>query len=540
MPPQSSARDPATYTRRYALTLLFVVLLVPGGVRLPQECAPMRNVLIVTLDTTRADYLPAYGYTKLETPALDRLAREGTVFEHATTSAPLTLPAHCTIFTGLLPPHHHVRDNADRPLDDRQITLAEVLKTQGMSTAAFVGAVVLGHDRGLVQGFETYAAPSRSGLRDGNRRSGEQVVDDALAWLTRLENRPFFAWIHLYDAHAPYALPEPYRTRYEDAPYLGALAVLDAQVGRLVRALEGRHLLDRTLLVVASDHGESLGEHGEDSHGIFLYESTLHVPLIMRVPGLPPHRVADVSRLADVMPTVLDLLHVRAPKMDGTSLVPLMTGSVKQLDLDAYSESSYPRRFGWSELLALRAGRYKFIKAPRPELYDLEVDPHEYHNIYNERAALASSLAARVDAVETSARIGAPTNNAIDADTMSRLSALGYVGHGTVGVPAALRETPAIDPKDCIGRYNEIVRWRTGGATQLQNTRVNAAGQECGTTEAVTSGRRTHQSNTGGSNAAGQHHCSRRPCRISERVRRREPDTAQRFHRGDDSGGHWR
>ena len=263
-------------------------------------------MLIVTLDTTRADYLPAYGYTKLETPALDRLAREGTVFEQATTSVPLTLPAHCTIFTGLFPPHHRVRDNADRALDAGQITLAEVLRARGMRTGAFVGSVVVGHDRGLAQGFDTYSAPSRIDLRDGNRRPAHLVVDDALEWLQR-QDGPFFAWIHLLHARMPRT---HCRSRFArcttTAPYLGALAVLDAQVGRVASALEAHHVLDRTLLVVASDHGESLGEHGEDGHGIFVYQSTLRVALIMRVPGFAPRRVADVTRLADVMPTVLE------------------------------------------------------------------------------------------------------------------------------------------------------------------------------------------------------------------------------------------
>ena len=224
--------------RRYPLALLSTVPLVLAGAGPFDEPRPIRNVLIVTLDTTRADYLPAYGYTKLETPALDRLSREGTVFEQATTSVPLTLPAHCTIFTGLFPPHHRVRDNADRALDAGQITLAEVLRARGMRTGAFVGSVVVGHDRGLAQGFDTYSAPSRIDLRDGNRRPAHLVVDDALEWLQR-QDGPFFAWIHLYDAHAPYALPEPFRTMYHDAPYLGALAVLDAQVGRVAQRPRG-------------------------------------------------------------------------------------------------------------------------------------------------------------------------------------------------------------------------------------------------------------------------------------------------------------
>ena len=455
---QSIARGSVTVAGRYALAGLCAVPLLLTGARKVDDWAPIKNVLIVTLDTTRADYLPAYGSRNLETPALDRLAREGVVFEQATTSAPLTLPAHCTIFTGLFPPHHGVRDNADRALPDTQTTLAEVLKNRGMRTAAFVGSIVVGENRGLTQGFDTYSAPVRTGFHEGMRRPGQAVVDDALAWLQRPESSPFFAWVHLFDAHAPYALPEPYRTIYQDAPYLGALAVLDAQVARLVEALEARGELDRTLIVVASDHGESLGDHGEDSHGILVYQSTLHVPLIMRVPGLAPRRVADVTRLADVMPTVLGLLHVPAPSMDGVSLAALITGRAKHLDLEAYSESAYPLRFGWSELHALRAGRYKFISAPRPELYDLEADPGEQRNILGDRTALASAMAARVAAFAESEALRDPAEAAVDAETASRLAALGYAGRAVNGPTALRQEASGSDPKDVIASYNEIVR----------------------------------------------------------------------------------
>jgi len=467
--------------KRHALAFLCAVPLLLTGAKPMDDWAPIENVLIVTLDTTRADYLWAYGSAYVETPALDRLAREGIVFEQATTSAPLTLPAHCTLFTGLLPPHHHVRDNADRALADTQTTLAEALRTRGMRTAAFVGSIVVGQDRGLTQGFDTYSAPTATGVREGNRRPGQVVVDDALAWLKQETHSPFFAWVHLYDAHAPYAVAEPYRTRYQGASYLGALAVLDAQVARLVEALEARHALDRTLIIVAGDHGESLGDHGEDGHGIFVYQSTLHVPLIMRVPGLTPRRVPDVTRLADVMPTVLDLLHLPKPSMDGVSLSGLMTGRTKHLDLDAYSESAYPRRFGWSELHALRAGRFKYISAPKPELYDLDADPGEQHNIVNERTALGSVMAAKVNALaETDAPDG-PTIAGVDADASSRLAALGYVAHGTERVTRAPSPAAsAIDPKDCIGRYNEVVRAQSADWASPSHADGDAASQKCG------------------------------------------------------------
>jgi len=438
-------------------------LLAAGGCS-PAALRPIDNVVIITLDTTRADRLPAYGYPDLETPALDRLAREGVVFEQATSSVPLTLPAHCTLFTGLLPQHHHVRDNVDPALADSETTLAEILKARGLRTAAFVGSLVVGPGRGLAQGFERYSAPSRSEVVEQYRRSGDVVVDEAVQWLDHQGDSRFFTWIHLYDAHAPYSLPEPYRTMYEDAPYLGALAFLDAQVARVVDALERRHLLDRTLLVVASDHGESLGDHGEDGHGVFVYQSTLHVPLIVRLPGLAPRRVSDVTRLTDVMPTVLDALHVPVPQIDGISLVPLMTGRAARLDLEAYSESEYPARFGWSPLRALREGRFKFVAAPRPELYDLDADPGEQHNLVSERSALTSSLSKRIAALAEAGSSQSSSGAAIDAESAERLAALGYVGRvGNDDARAA--HSAAIDPKDCIGRYNDIVRAR--GASPL-------------------------------------------------------------------------
>lgn len=333
----------------------------------------VRNVLIVTFDTTRADVLAGYGSNKVETPALDRLAHEGVVFEQATSPVPLTLPAHASLFTGLFPPHHGLRDNVDSPLADSYTTLAEVLRGNGARTAAFVGSAVVDGRRGLAQGFDTYSDGQQENRNPRLRRPANVVVDEANAWITRQHASPFFAWVHLYDAHAPYSLPQPYRTMYEDAPYLGAIAFMDAQLQRLLATLDALHLSERTLVIVLADHGESLGDHGEDGHGIFVYQSTLRVPLIIRAPQLSARRVPDVVRLVDVMPTVLDVLGLSARAMDGVSLAPLMTGRLAHLNLDAYSESLYPRRFGWAELRTIRADRFKFVKAPRPELYDLSL-----------------------------------------------------------------------------------------------------------------------------------------------------------------------
>ena len=245
-------------TRRLAV-ILGMSAVVCGCTRLPGASA--RNVVIVTLDTTRADYLEAYGSARSTTPTLSRLAREGVVFEQAMTVAPLTLTAHCSLFTGLRPPDHGVRDNAAAPLAARHVTLAEVLRGRGFQTAAFTAAAVLASDRGLARGFQVYhdgRSPDRWSPRR-MRRPGSEVLDDALAWLDTRDGSPFFLWVHLYDAHGPYTLDEPYRSLYRDDPYAGEIAFADAQLGRLLDSLERRDLLERTAIIVAGDHGESLG-----------------------------------------------------------------------------------------------------------------------------------------------------------------------------------------------------------------------------------------------------------------------------------------
>jgi choline-sulfatase len=437
-----------------------ILLLCTSDVRSTRPV--VRNVLIVTLDTTRADVLTAYGSDKVETPALDRLSREGVVFEEATSPVPLTLPAHASLFTGLLPPHHGVRDNVDSPLGNAYTTLAEVLRENGVRTAAFVSSAVVDGRRGLAQGFDTYSDGQNGNRNPRLRRPANVVVDDATRWIARQQTSPFFAWVHLYDAHAPYTLPEPYRTMYEDAPYLGAIAFMDAQLARLLQVLDDRHGAEDTLVVIAADHGESLGDHGEDSHGILLYQSTLRVPMIVRAPGLASKRVSDVVRLVDVMPTVLDLLGLSVPAMDGVSLVPLMTGQVQHVDLDAYAESLYPRHFGWGELHALRAGRFKFVSAPQPELYDLETDPAELRNIYRERRDLGVVMNAAVDRMSQSTAVVNSTA-AVDPESVERLAALGYVSQSPVLSHAG---GTLDDPKDCIGAYNAILR--NQGVSPLQ------------------------------------------------------------------------
>jgi choline-sulfatase len=384
------------------------------------------GVVLVTLDTTRADRLTPYGFMDASMPHLERLAREGVVFDRAVTPAPLTLPAHASLFTGLYPHHHGVRDNADRPLAASFATLAETLRSHGFHTSAFVGSVVLASDRGLSQGFEKYGdvPAGSSGTAGPRQRRAESVIGDAIEWLEELDHAPFFLWAHLYDPHLPYDPPEPFRSRYLDS-YVGEIAYADAQLGRLIETLERRGLLDRTILLVAGDHGESLGDHGERDHGMLLYEGVLRVPLIARVPGTAPRRVASIVRLIDVMPTLLDLLDIPAPATDGVSLAGVMDGRERGIELEALSESMYPVRFGRRPTRSVRDGRFKLIDASPPELYDLERDPFEQRNLSEDRPVLARLLMKRV-ATAGGRLTAAPPLSAPSAELKARLAALGY------------------------------------------------------------------------------------------------------------------
>ena len=422
------------------------------------------NLLVITLDTLRADRLGAYGFREIETPALDRLAADGVLFEQAMTSAPLTLPSHSTIFTSLFPPEHGVRDNGGFFLDPSHETLATRLKQRGYATGAVVGAFVLDGKWGLNQGFDKYVddfdlSKMTGGFGIGDvKRTGTEVVDRALPWLESVKDRRFFAWLHFYDAHSPYESPEPFKSRYRTHPYSGAIAYVDSQVARVVAFLEQNRLLDRTVIAVVGDHGEGLNQHQEGTHGFFIYQSTARVPFIVRAPFGLTHgrRVADPVRTVDLFPTVLDLMGQSIPQgIAGVSLVPLMTGAKSRLDLESYAEALYPlHHYGWSELRAWRAGQYKVIDAPRPELYDLDKDPDETTNLYDARKNVADIMIARLRSQEASDRskAAAQASPEVDPEARARLAALGYVGSfvATVSGPSTNRA----DPKDKIGLFN--------------------------------------------------------------------------------------
>jgi len=420
--------------------------------------APPANLLLVTIDTLRADHLHAYGYA-IETPATDALARTGVVAEDATVQVPQTRPSHACLLTGRYPYEHRIRDNFSPPLDPSTPTLATLLRARGYDTAAFIGSVVLAASSGLDGGFNLYddrIAATGSSAMQGEERRAEAVVSSALAWLKKKRTQPFFAWVHLYDPHAPYEPPEPYRKRYRGRPYDGEVAYADAQLGRLLDFLERQGLRGRTLVVVTSDHGEGLGEHGEEEHMMFLYDSTLRVPLLLSWPGVLPagSRVKGQLRSVDVLPTLLDLLGLPASPATGVSRAASLKTGTNIPDSESYAESLYGSiHFGYAPLRALRAEGWKYIEAPRSELYELKADPGEAKNLLGPRKQVAERMRDRLHGHDTTLAHGAPVA-APDAGTLERMAALGYVS----GSATRRSGRPDPDPKDKIAEFQAFTR----------------------------------------------------------------------------------
>jgi tetratricopeptide (TPR) repeat protein len=400
------------------------------------------DVILVTLDTVRQDRLGCYGYEYGSTPTFDALAERGVRFEQAVTAAPLTLPSHATMMTGVTPPRHGVHDNGIYRLDEDNETFAEVARAAGYQTAAFVGCFVLDARFGLNQGFDVYDFDvSERGLRpqmlDFNERSANEVTDAALAWLgERDPERPYFLWVHYFDAHLPYQSPLAGEARFAGRPYDAEIAFVDREVGRLLEAVDP----ERSLVVVASDHGEALGDHGEPTHGLFLYESTVRVPLIVTGP-FDPAVVDRVVGLVDLKPTLEFLVGLESEtEPDGMNL---FAGAAR--DRAVYMETEAPIRLGgWSELAALRTDDRKYVEAPDPELYDLRADPAEAANLWS--AGEGGAWRARIDSVRAPARIVA--SESLDADDRARLEALGYVQ-----ADVADEETDRPDPKSGLDAY---------------------------------------------------------------------------------------
>jgi arylsulfatase A-like enzyme/Tfp pilus assembly protein PilF len=418
------------------------------------------NVVVVTVDTLRADRVGAYGYAAGETPTIDRLAREGVLALDAVVQVPQTRPSHATIFTGRNPYEHGIRDNYSRPLDAGTPTLASILRRRGWDTAAFIGAYPVSRPSGLHHGFVAYDDPFAGGddttLHARTERRAEEVVDRALEWLARSRGAPFFAWVHLFDPHAPYEAPEPWRKRHAASPYDGEVAYADAQVGRIVSWLDATGLRGRTLVVLTSDHGEGLGDHGEDEHMLFVYDSTLKVPLVFSWPGGLPAgaRVRGQFRSVDLLATILDLVGVPAPPTSGASrAASLKTGESIPAN-ESYAESLYAQlHFGYAPVRALRGDGWKLIDVPRPELYRIAEDPSEKRNFVHERASVATAMRTSLRRLDRG-QDSVPEMPLLDAAAADRLAALGYVE----GAPASSRAARGIDLKDRIVEVQRYTR----------------------------------------------------------------------------------
>ena len=457
------------------------------------------DLVLVTLDTVRADRLGCYGHAAAETPHLDALAARGLRFENAMTSAPLTAPAHATLFSGLYPPRHGVHTNGIDRLPPDTFHLAEHLAERGYVTAAFVGAFVLDERFGLGRGFEVYdddlGPSSGSGATLEAARTADVVVDRAVEWLAAAERRrPVFLWVHLWDAHAPYSPPEPFRSRHAASPYDGEIAFVDEQVGRLLAAVDAR--ARPALVAVAADHGEALDDHGERSHGLLLYEPTLRVPLLVAGPGLPSGVTIDSPvGLVDLAPTLAGLVGqpvadasagggiadgdpesrpaadrpdpgdgdgragLVPPPLDGRDLSRSLLRGEPIPPAELYAETRYPSLFGWSPMAAVRYRSAKYVHSPRPELFDLDTDPGEARNLAGERRELATRLAGSLASLAQAERAAvAPAK--LDEETRARLAALGYLGSGAAPAKTAIAAT-GIDPKDRVAAFRafEEARW---------------------------------------------------------------------------------
>ena len=453
--------------RGLLLTVLLVLLRHGFGANTPPAHGASPNVILITIDTVRADHVGCYGAKDTQTPTLDALAHDGIVFERAISQVPLTWPSHTAILTGLDPFQNGVQDFTGQPLEPRFRSIAQAFQKHGYATGAVVSAFVLDRSWGLARGFDFYddAFPAQAfanrdlGLVD--RRAGESVTR-ALAWLQKNPRRPFFFWLHLYDPHSPYDPPEPYRTQYRNHPYDGEIAYADHELGRLITWLKRSQLYDRTAIVFLSDHGESLGEHGEQEHGFFVYNSTVRIPLIVKPPagsGFRPGRVSRPVETTAVPSTLLRLagVHDEIEKQFHSKGVLLPSS---ESDGEAYSETFYPfSSFGWSPLHALETSRYHYIDAPEPELYDLAADPEEKNNVAAHQTATVAVLKAKLEArlqdhpfVATHA-----AGSEISPDALEKLRALGYTAYRSpVSAEALASGLP--DPKGKLWEFNLILK----------------------------------------------------------------------------------
>ena len=438
--------------------IIHVIALLAGGLLFagPAPAAAKPNVVLITIDTARADRMGFLGSTRGLTPNLDALSKESVVFVRAYSQVPLTNPSHATILTGTYPQFHHINDFAI-PLTADLPDLPETLHKAGYATAAFVGASILNPKStapGFDRGFDTYDADT------GERRVGSAVIERATVWIKAHKSQPFFVWIHLYDAHSPYEPPEPYASKYASEPYDGGIAYDDTVIGDLLKQLKSLALFDQTLLAIMSDHGESLGQHGERQHGYFLYDETIHVPLLFKLPAARRGgtRVNMRAGLVDVAPTILQILGLTIPlAMQGQPLLSAMESDVPAAERTIYSGTDYPYlAFGWSPLHSLRANQFLFIDAPHKELYDETADAYAEHNLSAGAPAVTDTLTASLQSFRKKTSNASAVPKAIlDAQEVKKLNALGYVSTGNIAPEKSAGELRA-DPKDKIEVANRV------------------------------------------------------------------------------------
>lgn len=443
----------------------FTALLAAQGIDKP-------NIVLITLDTTRADHLPCYGYTGVKTPHLDSLAQKSILFEQCTASSPLTLPSHASMITGLYPTFHQVRVNGNTALSEKHLTLAELLGQQGYQCGAFIGAFVLDGRWGMKQGFHHY--DDKFDLKKYKQldlalvqRPGNEVVDAALAWLENQKEGPFFAWIHLYDPHTPYEPPEPYFSQYNTGLtglYDGEIAFTDEQIGRVDSWIAENQLDDKTIILIIGDHGEGLGDHEEMAHGYYIYDYAVQVPFLIVTPfeKLQDIRITSQVRTIDLYPTLLDMVGVPVPEENqGESLLDVIFHPDKKKDYYAYSESFSPNiHYGWSPLQSLRNSQYKYIDAPRAELYDLSKDPEEMNNLRDKFPRRVKEFKETLDAFieRTSSQAPEPEAANLDQETVQRLAALGYIGAPVSKSSLQSKGKDLADPKDKLHIYQSVQR----------------------------------------------------------------------------------
>jgi len=444
-----------------------VYLLGSAAVAAPPAHKLSPNVILITIDTVRADHIACYGAKQVQTPTTDALAHDGILFEHAISQVPLTWPAHAVILTGTYPFQNGVQDFTGQPLAPQFRSLAQAFKQHGYSTGAVVSAFVLDRSWGLARGFDFYDdafSPEEFQKRDLGLvdRKATESVTHAINWLKQPTHRPFFFWLHLYDPHSPYDPPEPYHTQYRDHLYDGEIAYADHELGRLIAWLKSNHLYERTMIVLLSDHGESLGDHGEKEHGFFVYNSTVHIPLIVKPTAgsgfRPGGRIARPVETVAVAPTLLAAAGIKdaVEKQFNSRGLP---GAAAGKEDAAYSETFYPlNSFGWSPLHALETNRYHYIDAPQPELYDLSADPEEKNNLVASQGATASVLKEKLQSLLQRNPYKPPEggNANLSPDALEKLRSLGYVAYHSPVSPEALA-AGLPDPKTKLEEFNSIL-----------------------------------------------------------------------------------